>query len=508
MLMGILGFTAGQRKVCGGLPEWKVVVHKDVFVGRSCVSQGGALKKWGGKSMKINKEYEAEIILRDFLFHILYEWRIILLVGLIAAAVFGYREYQSFEKYHKAGELTPEEKQYEATMADREEALAQVEADIASYDKLIEEKRNYRNNSILMKIDPTNIWTAEKKYYLNMNDSPGDHSFSTMTTLGEAFFLDIPEETLMEVFGTVDRSDINQIATISLNRSLHTISVIGCGSTEEEAVQRKEFVDIYLHKAEQKRQEAYIFTLDLLSDSVGTKTVLTTRNISGDIVEKDLALIQNTVNDNIWTYQEKQKPYLTRRNDLKAMSINKPSPNVGGQAFLGLILGIFISILCSSLYYLFNGKLKTLQEMKKRYDICILGEFSHSRAWRKGKGVDWVLEKLEFGKQRTVPDNELDSIVFLIDGEKDGKTIMLTGTAEDKKLKKIYEGLASRAQGKGINLVLQPDYLRNSKAVEMSRKAESVIWVEERYKSRVKEMNRMAEMLTIEDAKVIGAVLI
>lgn len=36
----------------------------------------------------------------------------------------------------------------------------------------------------------------------------------------------------------------------------------------------------------------------------------------------------------------------------------------------------------------------------------------------------------------------------------------------------------------------------------------AVILVEERYKSKVKDLNRMAAMLKIENAKVIGAVLI
>lgn len=133
--------------------------------------------------MQLNKNYEIELSLKDLLFHVLYKWRFILLVGFIAAGFFGFMEYWGFEKYHRAGELTPGESQYEVN----QEAIARVEKDIAAYDELIQDKTNYRDTSVLMKMDPTSIWTAEKKYRFSQDGSPVDHAGSTMTALTEAF---------------------------------------------------------------------------------------------------------------------------------------------------------------------------------------------------------------------------------------------------------------------------------------------------------------------------------
>lgn len=55
--------------------------------------------------MQLNKNYEIELSLKDLLFHVLYKWRFILLVGFIAAGFFGFMEYWGFEKYHRAGSL-------------------------------------------------------------------------------------------------------------------------------------------------------------------------------------------------------------------------------------------------------------------------------------------------------------------------------------------------------------------------------------------------------------------
>ena len=449
--------------------------------------------------MKLNKYYETELNVRDLFFHVLYQWRILLLVGLVAAAFFGHREYKK--------DLTSAMAQYEANVASNQEAIARAEKDIAAYEELIEDTTNYRDTSVLMKMDPKNIWTAEKIYFLNLDGSPVDHSAETITKLLESFSQDISDETLIDVFDTSARNDIDEIASISAHRGLRTIYVIGCGNTEEEALKRKAFVDSYLSETVKKLQETFVFSLETVSDNIGTKTVLTTRNNYGDRVEKDLASTQNVVSENIRLYQDQQKTYINNLNNLKSQTFTEPTKHIVKQAILGFALGLFIVIVICILVYLFNGKIKTSRELRNRYDLSLLCEMNHSRAWRKNKGLDRVIERLEFGKKTTM-ENELDNVSFLIDNEKYGKKILLTGTLEEEKMKEIYKGLSSRLQEKGINLTLEANYLHNSKAVAASSDLDSVILVEEKYKSKIKELNRMAEMLTIENANVIGAVLL
>ena len=464
--------------------------------------------------MKVNSQYETEISLKDLVFHILYKWRIILLIGLIAAGIIGFREYWSFAKYHRQGELTPSEIQYEADIEANQQAIARAETDVAGYEKTIQGLIRYRDTSAIMKMDPRNIWTAEKKYYLNVKENAerdgqadSESADRILAVLSEAIPDDSEGENLIELFGTDDWKDIKEVVSVIANRDLRTISVIGCGSTKEEAEKRKEFADQYLIAKNKELQKTAHYSLEEISDHVGTSTVLTTKNANGEREEKDLAVIQNEVNENIREYRNQQNTYIGTLNNLKSRSFIKPAPKTMSQVIFGFALGTLTTVFLLLLMYLFNGKVKTAKEMQKRYDLFLLGEFTHSRAWWKGKGLDWVLEKLEFGK-KTDFDNELDNIAFLIDEAKDGKTLLLTGTPEEKRLKKVYEGLASRLKEKGIELVLEPDYLHNSEAVAASRDLDSVLLVEEKYTSRIRDLNRVAEMLEIEDANVIGAVLL
>ncbi len=465
--------------------------------------------------MKVNKNYEAELNLKDLLFHILYKWRIILLIGIIVAGIFGVVEYWGFEKYHRNGEKAPVEIQYESDLDSYQKSLDRVNA-LVNMNKTTRNGNNAGVVSILLGIDPTNIWTAEKKYFVDVEPSSnetnamqaeGNSALKILAILAEAFSDEIDGEKLNEVFGTSIRRDINEVASICIDPDLKTLSVIGCGATEEQAVKRKEFVDTYLQTANKELSKTEKYKLILLGDSVGSKLVLTTRDQKGEKIEKDLWSMQWEMNTNYMNYQNQVYSYTVTRNDLAANPPAKPVPKTLRQALFGFAIGVFLAIAVCIMSYLFNGRLKTGRELKYRYDLSLLGEFTHSRGWWKGKGFDWILEKLEFGR-KTNFENEMDNIASLVDGDKDGRSILLTSSLEEKEVKKIYDGLASRLQEKGIDLVLLPDYLYSSEAVCASGKTDAVLLVEEKYKSRVRDLNRMADMMTIKEAKVIGAVLI
>lgn len=465
--------------------------------------------------MIMNKNYEIELNLKDLFFHVLYKWWFILLIGLIVAGCFGFKEYWDFEKYHRSGELAPAEIQYEADVEANQKALEQAEKALSEFENITRDSKGKHEVSILMGIDPTNIWTAEKKYYLDLKNyqtdsdivSSSNISRKILATLAEAFSVEINGDELERVFGTDFRRDIDQVAFIYVNADLQTISVFGSGATKEEAVQRKEFVDSYLQKACNKLSKKNNFTLEQIGDSAGMKTMIVIKNADGTIEEKDLTEIQILIKNNYQTYLNQSAAYTQTRDVLKAKSFTKPVPKTVNQALIGFLIGSLIAIVMLMTYYLFNGKLKTGRELRNRYDLSLLGEFTHSRALWKGKGIDWLLERLEFGK-KTDWDNELDSIAYLIEEAKDGKSILLTGTLEETRLKKVYDGLVPKLQEKGIELAFEPDYLHNSEAVAASRDLDSVLLVEEKYRSSIRDLNRMAEMLTIEDANVIGAVLI
>lgn len=465
--------------------------------------------------MKVNQNYEVEVSLKDLLFNILYKWRIILLVALLFACFFGFKEFWGFEKYHKEGKMTPEEEKYEESIAANQKALEKAEYDVAEYEKIVKDYMSYQEKSAIMNLNPNSIWTAEKKYFLNMytadlqnpENMGNDSSGKILTILSEAFDVDNEDLVLREAFGTDVPKDISEVVTISIDREQKTISVVACGLTKEEALHRKDIADSYLLSASEQLSKTEYFILEEIGNSITVKSVLTTKSINGEKIEKDLAKIQNASHLQYKDYIALLEMYTSTRNSILNRTFTKPISKTVNQAVLGFALGSFLIVSFYTLLYLLNGRLKTARELKKRYNLSLLGEFSHSRAWWKGKGIDGILERLEFGK-KTIFDNEIKSIASLIDCERDGETVLLTSSLDEKKLKELYNGLSVQLQEKGVKLEVQPEFLHNSNAVVASTKLNSVLLVEEKYKSKIRDLNRMAEMLTIENAKVIGAVLL
>ena len=55
---------------------------------------------------------------------------------------------------------------------------------------------------------------------------------------------------------------------------------------------------------------------------------------------------------------------------------------------------------------------------------------------------------------------------------------------------------------------MQADILRNSDAIADAGKADAVVIVEKKHISRMKDIGRMAEILEISKAKVIGSIIL
>ena len=121
--------------------------------------------------MQRNPDYEAEVNLKNLFFSVLYRWRSILAAALIGAVLLGVYQFVSLETVHRKGERTEEERQYEIDLQAYHASMDTFQADIETYTNLIAARKEYRNNSPYLKLDPQKIWFAEKRYYVEVDPS-------------------------------------------------------------------------------------------------------------------------------------------------------------------------------------------------------------------------------------------------------------------------------------------------------------------------------------------------
>ena len=114
---------------------------------------------------------------------------------------------------------------------------------------------------------------------------------------------------------------------------------------------------------------------------------------------------------------------------------------------------------------------------------------------------------MEFGSSRADSATVSSGICALIREKHAGKKVLLTGTVSEQELLPLAE-LLKKQLGGAAEIETQANFVRNEDAVQAGGAADAVILVEKKEASRTREIERMAEMLQISQAKVAGCIIL
>ncbi|MBR1820717.1 MAG: hypothetical protein IJ769_03755 [Clostridia bacterium] len=456
--------------------------------------------------MRINRDYEQEIDLRDLFFDILYHWRSILVAALIGAILLGAYQYMSITNIHKEGKQTKEEKQYEIDMQNYSDSIESAKSNIKTYTKLIKEKSDYLKESVYMSLDSQNEWLASKRYYIKVDQSvldalpdsvqedPADYVAAVyISTLKSG----LDSEEMEALLGTGKKEYIDELVGIWADNAANTISVQVIGEDRDLVVEQLDyFIDRLMNVAGPMAQEVGAHTLVLMNEDILSRT------------DGNLSAQQDEINQQIIEWQEALKEQRETLNTLEDES--EPAPpgmHIKRFAVIGFIFGAFLFAAIHAIRYITSDKLRYGGELAERYSIPLYGELTKSRARRRGKGVDKLIEKWEF--KHAITDSEIlyGGIAALMKERCASKRVLLTGTVSEQALVKLRDELGRRL-GDACAVNARGDLLRNADAISEAKQADAVILVEEKYASRTADIERAAELLEISEANVNGYIVV
>lgn len=462
--------------------------------------------------MQTNQNYEPEIHLRDCFFHVLYHWRSILLVTLVAAVLLGGYTWLTNRNVKSSSKTQTETAETQATQAELKQSAAagsyyNLSNDV--YEQLLKNGNDYRDHSLLMGLDPYNVWVATSAYGVVMEESAKAEASANGITQDPAFAvaalypLNVDyqggEAEWKQIYGEDGFRDIRDLVSCTYTSGSKTITLRAVGSTEEMAKDALSVLEkqmIAFSGAAGKEMGAH--HLVRLSGS--------TMQTSDDIIEsrqstfaKNVTTYQNAVTSNVKSITNTQKTASSSSSKTKKKSVWKYAGIGAGAGFLGMAIFWVLA-------YMFSGALRESEVLTRKYGLALYGDFQHSRARHPGKGLDGLIEKWEFRGGRKDKAVLYDSICSMIPEDCTG-TILLTGTVKKEKLTPVFEALSGRMKGKA-NLVMEADLNNNSAAVLAAGKADAVLVVEEKHVTRDKELAREAEILSICGTPVLGAIVI
>lgn len=455
--------------------------------------------------MHRNLEYEQEISLKDLFFSVMYRWRSILVAALIGAIILGTYQYVTLTSTHSKGELTNEERQYDIDYRNYYVSMESYQREIMSLTDQLAARKDYRDNSPYLKLDPQNVWIAEKRYYVEVDPSvmealpegsPIDPTDYVLAVYASAMREDMDEAELEEFFGTTNLTYIGEQAWVSTSAGDNTFSVASRASTPEEAEKLLSYVVKRIESLRDgKAQDIEPHKVVLINESVSRR------------VDNNVTTSQIQVKNDIAGYQKSLDTAIDNLNKLELDGEpDKPGTHVKKMAAIGFIVGAFLLAGVYAVIYVLNGKLTGGDSLADQYGIPLLGEFHRSQARTPGKWPDKWIEAMEQGKTTQDESSVVEHIAELVTDLAPDGSLLLVSTEREEKLAEFVKLLSGKLNGRKITCCA--DFLSSTGAISTAGQADAVIIVEEKNISYLKKIDRMADLLITSKAKVIGAVVL
>ncbi len=165
-------------------------------------------------------------------------------------------------------------------------------------------------------------------------------------------------------------------------------------------------------------------------------------------------------------------------------------------AVIGLAGGVFAAGFILCLMYLFSGKLLDAGALKDMYGLRLLSVIPVKKA---RKGIDGLVDRLN-GHIFHTREEAYDVIygrMSNLAGELKGKTVLVTGMAEESHLRELTEYLGRKDSSVKYMILANP--LKNLDALPQFRQADEILLVEQTGKSRLEEIRQ--EISFIDDVK-------
>lgn len=455
--------------------------------------------------MHLNKDYEPEIAMKDLFFHVVFRWRSIIAVALVAAALMGGYKYLSMKK--KTNSTSSELQTQQDIQLSKEEL--ELNQNIAGKEKQIEELEAYLNESVYIQMNPQGIWTASCEYLIK-KESAASESTSIQLSLIDPVDSILPAylyplsdasiEELQQTFNTDKQEYVNELVVTEINTEENTVTVSVKSYTKETALKGLEYVKTRIKAITEKAQNLGEHSLMNIGESIlfGTDVISTTDALTGRKAALTSALTQ---------YKQELQALQDKADALKSGGISAVSKkDIFKFALIGFLAGAFLMICFYAIHYVINGKLMNGNSLSEQYDLPLFGELQKSSTIHNNKGLDKLLSKWELGDKSINNDKIYENISALIAEQEKAVSILLVSTLNKEKLDPLKETLQAHLEDKIIDA--EGSFLNNSNGISEAAKAGSVILAEERNVSRNKEIERMAEMLVISKANVIGVIVL
>lgn len=452
---------------------------------------------------------EREINLKELLFVVLNRWRFIALWAILLAILLGGGKLVSELWIKESPVSQKEQEEYQKNLEAYQVAFAGYERDIASLESILEDYQIYVNESVLMRVDPSNRPIANAEYLVKLDESewmkyPQTTEMDPTDIVVHAYITNLKQRVDWDEIAektNVDPVYLKELINISQDYNSNTFAI---EVTYEDLNTAEWILDEILMQINEEYDELVYL--------VGDHTISLMGRNSEYVYDSEMSNRQKQNFDKITSYENDLQEKKTAINSLKEpevptkTSITHMIKTGIKYSMVGLLAGGFLSVCWFAAVYILNGRVHTEGDLKSQFKLRILGTFSLPE--KKGFlcGIDRWLERLEGTAERPSEEEVLERCVVNIQNyTEEGSQILFTGTVSEEQLHRLGSKLSEKLTGR--NLVISPDMNKSTETLRQLADCQAVILVEQREVSRLNDIREELESVQGLKKPVVGCLV-
>lgn len=493
------------------------------------------------QSVNIQDDDESEISLLDLLYHILRRWRSLLLIAVLFCMLLGGFKLVKGIRTLGSADLKEEQKNYESQLEGYTISKENLENQINELTDAIQNKEDYYDHSVLMKIDSKKFYKGTVTFVVtDASEVPAaeanrDLSLAIdrkMNSVLGSYVALIQNGTILRDVqnGLSSKLDQKYLAEliytqVDYQSKLLHITVVGDDKQQVQSISGA-IVEGLQDASVQMNASVAAHRLELLSSFVGNDADTSIpigmipeagANTSDESYQTSIEDIQKSYTSSI---TDMQNQLLDCNNQLS--ELEEPEPPVGASrasvlkegikyGIIGFAAGAFVLAFVYALQYLLCGKLMDSDELNDRYGILLLGDYYaplHAHTNRIDRWIDRMSGITEDKRSvESVYALSAANIMAQVDVEKNSK-LLLMGNAKSEDFDAAATALSEKLCSSGIDVIAAGNVNESASAIEKLQQAEQVVLIEQRGASRQQDIQKELLILSKLGKKIIGAIVL
>ena len=476
--------------------------------------------------MDYNRE-EQEIDLIDLLFELLMHWRgmvISMLVVAVLAAGYSFLSSkmsadharqqqemlsQQIEQIQQEGTSSAESVDEEMTETEKLEVQK-----LLVNEELYAKKREYYDNSYLLKCDANSMYQVTLTYTVNTTNR------TTACDIQQIYGNTIETSALLQQLSDasgVPFTSIGEMVDVSADnpdRGSKIFSVTLTAPNQEMADALTKVTQQYIKNLQkQLRGDGYEHTLDEVCDSQGPVVldwlVDQQESVQNSILsyESTIASLRDSLSSKskIWDY------YITQGGVYEPIPKVKISLKI---TLIGAILGIFLYAAVICVQYLMNSTLKRSDDLNQLYRLAALGRVTLPKEGKKlpFQQVDNFILSLRNRNKTLLTETQATELAYTqtaLTAKKAGaRRVCMVGACLKDETLRICEEIKAKLEQDGFQIEILPDVLYSAQSAEKLDDTEAAVFVETVAGTRYEQMDEELAILNRLGIPALGCITV